>query len=517
MSRARTKSVGAWLGLAALAAGVVLWGCSPQKAMLGNLPPETTLFVQGEIDPVNHVVHLYWFGTDPDGEVSGFEWRFLNPSAPEDSLWRFTARSDSVFSVYTPTGQSTPVFEVRAIDNASPPLTDPSPARQDFTFNNRAPVVLFTNRFGTGDTTFAAATLTWNATDPDGDAMQFLVWLDGNRDGAELVSGNSLTLPAEDFCRGGFYTSGTRKAFIQPVDEGGMLGNVDSVGWYVKAPVGTVWPCGVRAKLLIVDDVAEGETGNTQADNLYRDAARRALGPDSAFRIVRRPPAGSLPFRSSQDVQQTFGLYETVIWYRDILTFVGPALRDFQSGIGGFVDQGGTFYLDGQYLYAGERAAGALNAEFQRDYLHADSLAQYYEPTIPGFTASWGTVSGTKWRSSVLADSLQMGGVPSATGSLPGIRAFGLRDTNEAFIVAPDSTLAPRVPRRMVVGVSTTPNSEGGRVVALSFPLRAATPGGNIVRLVDKIFAHLGIVPGSAAGTRATPAASRPSRRVQSR
>ena len=50
-----------------------------------NLPPETTLFVQGTLDTVNHVVQIYWFGSDPDGEVTGYELRFKNPAAPADT------------------------------------------------------------------------------------------------------------------------------------------------------------------------------------------------------------------------------------------------------------------------------------------------------------------------------------------------------------------------------------------------------------------------------------------------
>ena len=51
------------LALFALAA------CSPKDAVVTQLPPETTIFVQGPVDTVHHRVHLYWFGSDPDGDV----------------------------------------------------------------------------------------------------------------------------------------------------------------------------------------------------------------------------------------------------------------------------------------------------------------------------------------------------------------------------------------------------------------------------------------------------------------
>ena len=46
--------LGAGLALALVA------GCAKKKILaVENLPPETTLFVQGALDTVNHVVHLY--------------------------------------------------------------------------------------------------------------------------------------------------------------------------------------------------------------------------------------------------------------------------------------------------------------------------------------------------------------------------------------------------------------------------------------------------------------------------
>src|SRR5207237_9077744 len=82
----------------ALAGWAALAGCGKghKGPLAPDAPPETRLFVRGPVDTVNHVVHLYWFGSDPDGDVVGFEVRLLNPEAPADSAWRFTTRSDSL-------------------------------------------------------------------------------------------------------------------------------------------------------------------------------------------------------------------------------------------------------------------------------------------------------------------------------------------------------------------------------------------------------------------------------------
>ena len=126
--------------LASVAALGITSGCGFTKKLTGSLhanqPPHTVLFVNGAIDTVNHVVHLYWFGTDVDGSVVGFEWQMKNPAAPADTAWHFTTNTDSIFTVQAPSGYTNPVFSVRAIDNAG--ARDPNPPRQNFEFSNQA-------------------------------------------------------------------------------------------------------------------------------------------------------------------------------------------------------------------------------------------------------------------------------------------------------------------------------------------------------------------------------------------
>jgi hypothetical protein len=109
------------LVLAVAAAFAAAAGCGLTHKLTGtthdNKPPETVLFVNGDLDTVNHVVHLYWFGTDSDGKVKGFEWRLMNPEAPADTVWQFTTLTDSIFTVLTPQGYTDTRFSVRAVDD----------------------------------------------------------------------------------------------------------------------------------------------------------------------------------------------------------------------------------------------------------------------------------------------------------------------------------------------------------------------------------------------------------------
>src|SRR5262249_58644259 len=91
----RRRPLLAWLALGLATSGlVVAAGCGFSRKLTGtahaNQPPHTVLFVNGAIDTVNHIVHLYWFGSDADGTISGFEWQLKNPVAPADTAWHFT-------------------------------------------------------------------------------------------------------------------------------------------------------------------------------------------------------------------------------------------------------------------------------------------------------------------------------------------------------------------------------------------------------------------------------------------
>ena len=144
MTRARL------LALAAAALAVLLAaGCGIKGTLVPNTGPETTVFVEGPVDTVNHVVHLRWYGSDPDGHVTRYEFRFVYPAGQEpaghdSSAWLPTTRTDSTFVVFTPSGYSMPTFVIRAIDDDG--LADPTPARQVFQFRNDPPTIALIGR-----------------------------------------------------------------------------------------------------------------------------------------------------------------------------------------------------------------------------------------------------------------------------------------------------------------------------------------------------------------------------------
>lgn len=494
MNPARLRAAAAAVLAVALLAFAT--GCSAKKTMVPNLPPETVVFIQGDVDTVNHVVHLYWFGSDPDGYVSDYEIRFLNPSDPADSAWRSTnngtgLHADSLFTVFTPGGYTEPVFEVRAVDDDGE--RDPTPARQTFKFSNKAPTVRFVNVPALNDTSFASVTLTWVPTDSDGDLlkMKFRVWLDGNQANPVIATGTTFTVPTDQFRQGGQLLSGYRTAYVQAIDDGGRASTVDSTRWYVRAPV-----TGTRARLLIVDDVPTTNTANTQIDTLFSNAVGRAI-PSDQYAILRLQ--SSHPFRSSKDVEQTLKLFESVIWYRGNQTGTNPGssgfqywsyLRDYQDGIGAYLDGGGKMCIEGLELVNGLNATGAFNASFLDRYLNCDGLFRYFNASVGDSTTGWGNTNGNIFVFGPgNADSLNTLGV-----SVGGIRAFKVRRTTDIFVTAPAGMLGGANPIAMPVTLDVA-QSSGGRAIVISFPVSFAnrSPFRNAPLLLRRVVEQLGL------------------------
>ncbi|MGH2650265.1 MAG: hypothetical protein ACRDHK_03520 [Actinomycetota bacterium] len=484
----RLRRLGALALLAGGLAAALLAGCAKKRILpVGNLPPETTLFVSGSLDTVNHIVRLYWFGSDPDGDIAGFELRFRNPAAPADTDWVFTTRSDSTFTIFAPSGFAMPVFEVRAIDDGG--TRDPSPARQDFQFSNQAPSVTFVNRLRTNDTTYASATLEWAATDVDGDegALRFLVGLDTVPSALRLVTGRRFTVDTTDFKVAGAYPpTQPRMAFIRAIDDGGRISPWDSVRWVVRAPS----TLGQRPRLLIIDDVPRsgpGTEGNLAAHNLWVATASRNL-PAGSYSILQLE--WTQPFRSAKDVAQTCRQFDAVVWYRDLRTSFATPLVDYQDGLSTYLDGGGRLLLESRELIDGENAPGLLRADWTSRYFGSTDLIRSPISGRTDSTVSWSIVPSVNLNSTVYDEIMRNG------PNLGGLRGFAVRDTNFVALWARDSSLSPQVDRDIPVAV-TVPAPEGssgsGRVVAFTFPIRGTNGFGNLARFLDKVFQQLGL------------------------
>lgn len=468
----------------------------------GNQPPHTVLFVNGPVDTVNHVVHLYWFGSDPDGSISGFEWQLVNPRQPADSAWHFTRNNDSTFTVFADSGFANPVFSVRAIDNAG--LRDPHPPHQLFLFRNLPPIVTLVQKPLPTDTTFASVSVTWNGVDPDGDPgkLIYLVWLNGNQNSPEITAAASLTMPTARF---GVIAGPTKRTlYVRGIDDGGMAGPIDSVTWNVRPPV-----TGARARLLLVDDCPRTNAANARFDTLYSNSIARVGVPSDQYAILRLDT--TQPFKTAADVEQTFKLFETVVWYRvppDGSTQpTSTLLQMAEPGIGAYLDAGGKFYLDGPYLIYGRNANGALSEDFVRAHLNSRGMVAAFTttPTFSDTSIGFGNtgtsvflphvdVHGTIGRDSMYVRQV----LQVRQGEAGGLRQFDYLDPSEVVLWGAPGTLTPDLGDSTAVGISVAqPN--GGRAIVVCMPPGATTNpaggagAGSAPRFITNIFRQLGL------------------------
>jgi hypothetical protein len=512
------------------AALTLLAGCSLKGTLKPNTPPDTRIFVQGPVDTVSHNVHLYWFGTDVDGFITGFEIRFLNPSAPDDTCWTYVPAdsTDGVFNVYSPTGFTAPVFEVRAIDNSGDPppsrmpaclplpsdtlpgdsarfaphsgTRDPSPARQRFNFSNAPPTVSLLNRHRMADTTYGSVTLTWTARDSAGDGtkLRFFIWLDGNEGSKIEVTGRSFTIPTDYFMLGGARPTGPRQMFIQAIDDGGMFSTIDSTRWMVRSP-GTGGRHPNMGRLLLIDDQpADGglNSQNYTADTLYYNTAARNLLPGQ-YSLLQLEFTN--PFRSNADMLQTFRQFDTVVWYIGGLKSLyayETTLATYQDAIESYLDSGGNLYLEGLNLINTPRSSGPLSSDLVTSRLGSDFLFQHQVgPVLTDSTADWATSNKGRFVMST-GDTLRFSGIVTS-----GLRCFGVRDDSYGIVWAPPlptRSLDPpgALPFRVPVAVSV-PQTGGGHFVLVSFPLQqvaSSTPiYQNSHKFLARVFQQLGL------------------------
>lgn len=483
----------------------LLSGCGPKGALKPNTPPDTRIFVQGPVDTVSHNVQLYWFGTDVDGTVAGFEIRLLDSLsvARADTGWVFTTEMDSTFSILTPEGYRAPVFEVRAVDNAG--AMDESPARQSFQFSNLPPTVTLLNRHLMADTTYGSVTVRWAASDPDGDGtkLRFFVWLDGNEGSKDLVAGSSVTVPTARFLRGGVLQTGPRQMFIQAIDDGGMLSTIDSTRWMVRSPgSGGRYPN--TGRLLLIDDQpADGglNSQNYSADTLFYHTAARNLAPGE-YSLLQLEYTN--PFRSSADLLQTFQQFDAVVWYigglKTLYTYEAT-LATYQDAVEAYLESGGNLYLEGLNLIDTPLARGPLHSDWVTSRLGSDFLFQHQYGTVPSdSSADWATSNRGKFVGSfvttTVVDTLRFSGIVAS-----GLRCFGVRDDSYGLIWAPPlptRSLDPvaALPFKVPVAVSV-PQTGGGRLVLVTFPLQqvvSSTPVyQNSHKFLAQVFQQLGL------------------------
>ncbi len=440
-----------------LAVAAVLAGCGKDGTLSPNRAPETIVFVSGELDTVRHIVDLSWFGTDPDGSIDRYEFKWIYesgqaPAGYDSSAWFVTDRTESTFVVWTPNGASMPTFVIRAVDNENAP--DPSPARQAFRFRNLPPSLTLTGAPILPPTTLPVATIRWTADDPDGDIARasYQVWLDGNLAAAVIIPPGTFeyTIPPSAFSDGaGGYVIGPHEVFVRAIDDGGAVSLPRSYTWNVIAPQGDV---------LLVDDVPAAQSA--PVDPAYRNALTRQLGSASAYTVLDIELAN--PFRSAADMVATFGFFRSVIWYQEMNTLRSNALPNAEPAIRAQLAAGGNVYVCSTILVG---TGGAITSdEFLADIVGADSVR--VNPKLGTTAFSIGNAAIVHPGAGTPYDSLRAVAISSNVDALALANAADV--AFEARPIVLDSTQV----EPWTIGVDRVPAGGAGRFVLLTFPLR---------------------------------------------
>jgi hypothetical protein len=328
-------------------------GCGVEETALpGNLPPRTYLAILGDtLNVTNYQTILHWWGTDTDGVVIGYAYRWSNPWEPEpedslwwqDTTWVFTTATLDTFDVPICGSYAERTFEVCAIDNEL--AADPQPLSQWFPLENAIPLVSWsdTTRHPTLEKpSLPAISFAWTPEDYDGrETIAYArLWLDTT--GGEDSAASAITVVTDTV--GAFFPehfqgrSGERTVFLQIFDRARTGSNTISWTWNVVEPAGDY---------LLIDNAGESTPGPQRTDDLFWRARMDALVP-SDYHIYDVWEEG--PFRSRQEILPLFCLFKGVVWYggkhfdgstasdqamKDGLELAETALVDYVSGGGG--------------------------------------------------------------------------------------------------------------------------------------------------------------------------------------
>ena len=344
--------------------------------LLPNQPPKTytvvdSVYRSGE-DRFTSTVVLNWWGNDPDGFVTGYEFTFEENPGPA-TQWIYTTRTDSTFLLTVPAGLDTFDFRfsVRAIDNEG--LRDPQPATVKYPVKNSPPTVEFLyprpggNPLAGGfpQTSYPAIHYQWIGNDPDGittlDRYE-LVFNDTNNTAgifsvsatftevilrAENLSGagsSCLVYPGENANpltqrMEGMVFEDSNFVYVRAIDQSGAESAWQrSKPTYIKRPT---------SSLLLVN--AYGNDPNPdlnagQIGNIYQTELNGInINTYDELRIFQRSGNDYVNLSANNRTQAlVFGLFDQILW-------IGPdfdiSIVFAQNTLGDFLNEGGRVML----------------------------------------------------------------------------------------------------------------------------------------------------------------------------
>ena len=444
-----------------------------------NRPPETGLAITGqELAETIYRVELKWWGSDVDGEVNGYQYRWTPldegiETFDLDTKWTYTGFVKKEFLVPVTDSLAGYRFEVRAVDNLG--AVDPEPAWQNYPFYNNPPWAEIRFIELLPDSAWPVLAFGWDAIDPDGDSTiaAHLIWVKGREDSPLEYAADIdtvLLLPAD------IDTSGDVTIFFQTIDEGHAASVADSFDIYLYE---------VKGDVLLVDDVTVSE-GLGDCDRFYREFLADRVGEDGFTALDLR----RAPFDTDIRFEGLLNAFDQVIWYTGSrFKFSADDTDDFndftqlmmaEMGIRSFIDQGGDFFISSLNAVG---SFGGLTAGFFIDYIGVDTLYlnefantsfEFNPANVSGYTpcqVPFLAMEGTGLSDLYLKCPIQYAGIDSPDPRTPTFRA-------EKLYMVPDNIFKEQ-PGTFYPMVRYDVPDPSGKVILCTFPVSLYYGGEN--------------------------------------
>ncbi|MBM3316374.1 MAG: hypothetical protein FJY75_00835 [Candidatus Eisenbacteria bacterium] len=382
--------IGPFAAIVGSLAAIVVPGCLvDERPYPANRPPKTYLAIQGDtLQVANYRTILHWWGTDADGRVIGYAYRWSDPWRPaagdslwwEDPRWTFTTATRDTFDVPVRGAYAERLFQVRAIDDGL--AADPTPAAQRFRLSNAPPVVRWTDtrRHPThARPSLPAISFAWTPEDYDGrETIAYArLWLDL---AAGEDSAASTIVVAPDTV-GAFFPEhfqgrhGQRTVFLQVFDRAETGSDTISWSWTVVPPAG---------EYLLIDTAWPASEAAAVNQDLFWRARLDAFAPGN-YHIYDMETEG--PFRSAQEVLPLFSLFKGVVWYgiKWHAASGAPdgamleALRLARDALLPYAAAGHGVLISGHNLIG---TAGAFPAAWLREPFGIEEIHTYYDARV---------------------------------------------------------------------------------------------------------------------------------------
>lgn len=334
---------------------------------VGNLPPETHLFLQVEQDQVTvtdtlatgEIVSrlvttgldttpsrqiISWWGDDPDGKVVGYYYQWDYEAEPT-----YTTLERDTFFVPIRSKYDEFSFKVWAVDDDG--AEDPSPATLRFPVFNTPPTIDFklnSNPRAVGNDevtnyTFPTRTFYWDAYDLDGQETITSIWyaLDDTSNWVQLP-GDADNVTLRDL------PPGEHQFFVKAQDISGAFSSTITFPDRDDPAVPNHWVVkDTRGDILLVNDFAQDQNLYL-VQTFYTGLLDEIVGPEgySVWEIGSdRTPAinaeNSLPY-SQIDIEANLGYFKKVIWFAHLGR---PNLSGAGLAITRFVKNGGNVFI----------------------------------------------------------------------------------------------------------------------------------------------------------------------------